>query len=88
MKEIGFTLEIQGDNPTVLCSIIKNLVTVHENNQGAIALAIAPKMWPRTNHIAIKYYYLQSSVANGDAEIQHIDNKQQIADIFTKLLYS
>ena len=35
-------------------------------------------------HINIKYHQFQSFVANGDVEIQHIDIKEQIADIFRK----
>ena len=36
MKEIEFVLKLQGDTPTVLCSLFKNPVTVYKENQGAI----------------------------------------------------
>ena len=45
-------------------------------------------MWTRTKHIAIKYHHLRSSVTTGNADIQHIDTKEQIADIFMKALDS
>ena len=84
MKDIELLLKLQGDTPAVMYSIFKNKVTVHEDNQRAIALAVASKMWPRTKHIAIKYHHFRSFVVNGDVEIQHIDIKEQITDIFMK----
>ena len=44
MKEIEFVLKIQGDTPTVLCSLLENPVTVYKDNQGAITLAISLQM--------------------------------------------
>ena len=72
----------------LLCSIFGKPVTVHEDNQGAIALSVALQMRPRTNYIAIKYHHLRSFVANGDVEIQNIDTREHIADTFTKPLDS
>ena len=39
-------------------------------------------------HINIKYHHFQIFVVNGDVKIKHVDTKEEIADIFTKLLYS
>ena len=61
-------------------------VTVHEYNKGDIALTVASKMWPSTNHAVIKYHHFQSFVENGDVKIEHVDTKDQVADIFTKPL--
>ena len=55
MKKIEFVFKLQGDTLTVMSSIFENPVTVHEDNQGAITLAVALKIRPRTKHIAIKY---------------------------------
>ena len=88
MKEIGFVIKLQGDSLKVLYSILENLVTFQEDNQGSIALAVAPQMRHRTKHIAINYHHLQSFIANGDVEIQYIDTKEQIVDIFMKPLDS
>ena len=60
--------------------------TVFEDNKGCVELANAPKMRPRTKHIAIKYHHFRSHVARGDIKIQWIDTKHQLADIFTKPL--
>ena len=68
----------------MLCSIFENPVIVHKDNQGAIRILVAAQMRPHTKHIVI----FQCFIANGDVEIQHIDTKKQIADIFMKTLES
>jgi len=60
--------------------------TVFEDNKGCVELANAPKMRPRTKHIALKYHHFRSHVASGDIKIRWIDTKNQLADIFTKPL--
>jgi hypothetical protein len=47
--QINKAFECQDHKPTVKC-------TVFEDNNGALDLATAPKMRPRTKHIAIKYH--------------------------------
>jgi hypothetical protein len=64
-------------HPVVKC-------TVFEDNNGALELAKAPKMRPRTKHIAIKYHHFRSKVDSGEVDIKRVDTKNQIADIFTK----
>jgi hypothetical protein len=59
--------------------------TVFEDNKGCVELANAPKMRPRTKHIAIKYHHFRSHVACGDIKIQWIDTKHQLADISPNL---
>ena len=59
MKEIDFVIKLQADTPTVLCSIFKNPVTVYEDNQEEIALAVSLKMRPRTKHIATRYHHFR-----------------------------
>ena len=66
MKGIEFVLELQEESPKVLCSILENPVTVHEDNQGAIVLAVAPQLQPYTKNTAIKYHYFRSFFAHGD----------------------
>ena len=88
MKKIEFVLELQGDAPKVLWSPFENPVTVHENNQGSIALTVATKMRPHTRQIVIKYHHFQSFVTNGDVEMQHIETTEEITDIVMKKLYS
>jgi hypothetical protein len=55
--------------------------TIFEDNKGCVELATAPKMRPRTRHIALKYHHFHSHVENGNISISWID-----ADIFTKPL--
>jgi hypothetical protein len=59
--------------------------TVFEDNTGTIALAIAPKIAPRTKHIAVKYHHFWSQFGrNKGIEIIRIDTNEQQADPFTK----
>ena len=44
MKEIFFIIELEYDIPKVKSSIFENPAIVHEENQGTIALAVAPQM--------------------------------------------
>jgi hypothetical protein len=57
-----------------------------EDNAAAYELAKAPKMRPRTKHIALKYHHFREHVSNGTVRIHPIGTKNQIADIFTKAL--
>jgi hypothetical protein len=65
--------------PTVHC-------TLFEDNSGALTLAKAPAMRPRTKHINIKYHHFHSHVANGTIDLQAIRSENQPADILTKPL--
>ena len=59
---------------------------VLEDNNGAIELAKAPKILPRTKHIALKYHHFREHVRKSLIEINLIDTLEQVADIFTKAL--
>ena len=67
------------DKPIIKC-------TLFEDNNGALALAKEPKYRPRTKHIALKYHHFREYVKRGLVNIEPIDTKLQIADIFTKPL--
>jgi len=62
--------------------------TIFEDKKGCVELVKAPRMCPRTRHIAFKYHHFRSQVANGNKSISWIDTQHQLADIFTKLLAS
>lgn len=66
------------DKPVVHC-------TAFEDNNGAIELAKAPKMRPRTKHINIKYHHFRSHVGKS-LTISKIDTADQLADLGTKPL--
>jgi Reverse transcriptase (RNA-dependent DNA polymerase)/GAG-pre-integrase domain len=57
-----------------------------EDNAGALELANAPRMRPRTKHINIKYHHFRVDVAKKRIQIKKIDTKRQLADIGTKPL--
>ena len=59
--------------------------TVFEDNNGALILASAPKLTPRTKHIAVKYHFFRSHIGEDKGvQIKKIDTTEQKADIFTK----
>jgi hypothetical protein len=79
LQEIGKRLNLKFAKETMLHS------TVFEDNNGAISLATAPKITPRTKHIAVKYHHFRDNVGiEKGIEIVKIDTKEQKADIFTK----
>ena len=57
-----------------------------EDNNGALALAQAPSMKPRTKHINLKYHHFKSAVKRGLITLEKIATEEQIADIGTKPL--
>ena len=67
------------DIPTIRC-------TVFEDNEGAKAMAIVPKMRPRTKHINGRMHHFCGAVALGILKIESIDTADQLADIGTKPL--
>jgi hypothetical protein len=57
---------------------------IFEDNNGALILASSPRMTPRSKHIAVKYHFFRSHVADGSIKILKIATDEQKADIFTK----
>ena len=60
--------------------------TAFEDNTGAIELAKAPRLRPRTKHINIKYHHFRDAADQGEIHIKKIDTKDQLADMGTKPL--
>ena len=58
--------------------------SVFEDNNGALQLARAPRITPRTKHYAIKYHFFRDNVAKGDIKLYKVESSKQRADIFTK----
>ena len=81
-KEVSKTLGLPSDYAATMKS------TVFEDNNGALGLAISPKLTPRTRHIAVKYHFFKIHIKPGEIEIVKVDTKAQKADIFTKGLTS
>jgi hypothetical protein len=57
---------------------------VFEDNNGALQLARAPRITPRTKHYGVKYHFFREQVQNKEIQLFKIDTKKQLADIFTK----
>ena len=57
-----------------------------EDNTAALALAMVPKMRPRTKHINLVYHHFRELVRDGTIEVQSVGTEDQIGDMFTKPL--
>ena len=79
LQEAGEGLNLSFAKPAILHS------TVFEDNNGALSLALSPKMTPRTKHIAVKYHHFRTSIGEDKGILLvKIDTDIQKADIFTK----
>ena len=79
LEQLEKTLNIESKRLSVNCKVF-------EDNNGAIELAKALKIRPRTKHIALEYHHFREHVRKGLIEIILIDTLEQVADIFTKAL--
>ena len=61
-------------------------ITLHEDNQGCIALSKNPVNHSRNKHIDVKYHYIREQVENGFFILYYIETKKQLADFLTKAL--
>ena len=59
-------------------------VKIAEDNQACIALAKNQVNHKRTRHINIKYHWIREVLDGDIAELEPIETKHQLADIFTK----
>lgn len=57
---------------------------VFEDNSGALEIAKAPKMRPRTKYLNVKYHHFRDLVDKGLISIHPISTENQQADILTK----
>jgi hypothetical protein len=79
LQETGSALNLDFSQPAILHS------TVFEDNNGALSLALSPKMSPRMKHIAVKYHHFREHVGEDKGiMVVKIDTTIQKADIFTK----
>ena len=72
-------------------SVIKS--KIFEDNNGCISTCTAPKMTPRTKHIAVKYHFVRNyfnldptinRAARHPYVLEKIESEKQKADLFTK----
>ena len=65
--------------PTIHCKVF-------EDNAGALEIARAPKMRPRTKYLNTKYHHFRNQVESGKIKLEPISTEHQQADILTKAL--
>ena len=61
-------------------------ITIHCDNQSAIANVKDNKFHARTKHIDIYHHWIRQRVAMGDIKVEYVETNEQLADIFTKAL--
>ncbi|SCZ95373.1 BZ3500_MvSof-1268-A1-R1_Chr11-2g03469 [Microbotryum saponariae] len=61
-------------------------VQLYGDNQGAIALAKNPTLHHRSRHIHIREHFVRDQVRLGTIQVDYVDTKTMVADIFTKAL--
>jgi hypothetical protein len=87
LEELSPILHLNIDQPDVhwkSCGYENGqyVADLFEDNKGAYELAKAPKMRPRTKHIALKYHHFRQHVTNGTIRIHSIGTKDQITEIY------
>ena len=79
LAEIGKEMKLKLGEHGMLHSVI------FEDNNGCLALATAPKLTPRTKHVACKYHFFKDHIGKEKGiVIVKIESEFQKADIFTK----
>jgi hypothetical protein len=61
-------------------------LTLHCDNQGAIATAKAEQAHQRSKHIDIKIQSIREHVEREFIQLEYVQSKQNLADVFTKIL--
>ena len=56
------------------------------DNEGVIELAANPLSSARTKHIDVRFHFIRALVRTGTIAVEHIQTKEQCADISTKAL--
>jgi hypothetical protein len=59
---------------------------IHCDNQSCIKLSENPVFHDWSNHIEIRYHFIQDWVQRGAVQLQYIPTDDQVADILTKAL--
>jgi hypothetical protein len=70
---------INPDVPIIRCKVF-------EDNQSCIEIATNHRTRPRTKHLSIRLHHFRSFVVNKLISIQHVNTREQLADMFTKPL--
>ena len=81
IQESSFLQQITYD-----MKIFQNLEPVHlfVDNIGAIELGKNPVFHQRTKHIDTRYHYIRSKIGEGMVNLDYVESKKNMADVFTK----
>jgi hypothetical protein len=60
--------------------------TIHEDNQGAIFLALNQTNTYGTRHIAIRHHFIRHHIQSGEIQLKYCHTKRMVADVLTKAL--
>jgi hypothetical protein len=61
-------------------------ILIYCDNTSVISISKNPVMHSKMKHIPIKYHFLREQVAEKNIRVEYVGTKEQVADIFTKLL--
>jgi DNA-binding sugar fermentation-stimulating protein len=61
-------------------------ILIYCDNTSAISISKNLVMHSKTKNISIKYHFLWEKVAEKNIIVEYVGTKEQVADIFTKLI--
>ena len=61
-------------------------IPIYCDNTSAISISKNLVLHSKTNHIPIKYHFLQEQVNEQQVKLEYVNTKEQVANIFTKPL--
>jgi hypothetical protein len=76
MKQTMKDIHVEYDEP----------IPIYCDNTSAISISKNPVMHSKMKHIPIKYHFLWEHVAEKNIRVEYVGTKEQVVDIFTKLL--
>ena len=66
--------------------VSQNILTIFYDNTSSINISKNPVQYPRTKHIDICHHFIRELVENKTVTLEYVATKNQLADIFTKVL--
>ena len=76
MKQTLIDIQVEYNEPIPICCDNTNAINISKN----------PMMYSKTNHVPIKYHFLQEQVVEKNIRVEYVGTKEQVTDIFTKPL--
>jgi hypothetical protein len=68
----------------LLPDFAKRTPVLYIDNTSALKLTKNPECHKRSKHIEVRHFYVRERYLNNDIEIEHVDGRKQLADLFTK----